>query len=138
MRQRREAIAWRYLEELADVNEIALPPEDLNRIHSWHLFPVKLRSEELAISRDVFVEELKRSGVGCSVHWRPLHLHPYYQDMFGWQPESFPVATAVWKRLISLPIFSAMLDEEVDHVISTVRDICARYSHVGSLCAVMA
>lgn len=137
MRQRREAIACRYMEALADVNEIDLPPENVNRIHSWHLFPIKLNLEELLISRNDFVEELKRSGVGCSVHWRPLHLHPYYKEMFGWQPEDFPVATAVWERLISLPIFPAMLDEEVDHVIRTVRDICASYAHVGSLCAVM-
>jgi perosamine synthetase len=137
MRQRREAIACRYREALADVNEIDLPPENVNRVHSWHLFPIKLNLEELLISRNDFVEELKRSGVGCSVHWRPLHLHPYYKEMFGWQPEDFPVATAVWERLISLPIFPAMLDEEVDHVIRTVRDICASYAHVGSLCAVM-
>ena len=136
MRQEREAIARWYMEALADVEEIELPPEDVNRIHSWHLFPIRLQLERLAINRNEFLEELKESGVGCSVHWRPLHLHPYYQETFGWQPKDFPVATAVWERLISLPIFPAMRNDEVDQVIRTVRSVCARHARVGSLCAV--
>jgi dTDP-4-amino-4,6-dideoxygalactose transaminase len=136
MRRRREAIAHWYMEAFADVEEIELPPEDVNRIHSWHLFPIRLHLERLAINRNEFVEELKKSGVGCSVHWRPLHLHPYYQETFGWQPEDFPVATAVWERLISLPIFPAMRNDEVDQVIRTVRSVCARHTRLDSLCAV--
>jgi len=136
MRREREAIARWYMEALADVEEIELPPEDVNRIHSWHLFPIRLQLERLTINRNEFVEELKESGVGCSVHWRPLHLHPYYQQTFGWQPEDFPTATAVWERLISLPIFPAMRNDEVDKVIRTIRSLCARHASVGSLCAV--
>jgi dTDP-4-amino-4,6-dideoxygalactose transaminase len=136
MRREREAIARWYMEALVDVEEIELPPEDFNRIHSWHLFPIRLQLERLAINRNEFVEELKKSGVGCSVHWRPLHLHPYYQETFGWQPKDFPVATAVWERLISLPIFPAMRNEEVDRVIRTIRSMCGRHRRVGSLCAV--
>ena len=136
MRREREAVARYYMEALADVEEIELPPEDANRVHSWHLFPVRLRLEWLAIDRDTFIEELKRSGVGCSVHWRPLHLHPYYREVFGWRPEDFPVATAVWERLVSLPIFPGMRKTEAEHVIRTVRNLCARYAHAGSLCAV--
>ncbi len=136
MRREREAIARWYMEALADVEEIELPPEDVNRIHSWHLFPIRLQLERLAINRNEFVEELRESGVGCSVHWRPLHLHPYYQQTFGWQPEDFPTATVVWERLISLPIFPAMRNDEVDKVVRTIRSLCARHASVGSLCAV--
>ena len=78
--------------------------------------------------RDEFIEELRQSGIGCSVHWRPLHLHPYYRETFGWQPEHFPVATAVWERLVSLPIFPGMREDELTHVIVSVRDLCARYA----------
>ncbi len=128
MRRQREDIARRYLETLGDVEELELPAKDENRIHSWHLFPIRLRLERLLINRNVFIEKLKQSDVGCSVHWRPLHLHPYYQETFGWRPEDFPVATALWERLVSLPIFPGMRDNELEHVVHTVRGLCAQYA----------
>ena len=130
MRREREKIAHRYLEELADMEEIELPCDDLNRIHSWHLFPIKLNLDGLSINRDAFIEELKQLGIGCSVHWRPLHLHPYYQTTFGWKPEDFPVATSVWQRSISLPIFSGMTSQEVEYVVTCLKTICARHSRL--------
>ena len=128
MRREREGIARRYSEALSDVGEIELPIEDVNRVHSWHLFPIKLRLERLSISRNVFIEKLKEAGVGCSVHWRPLHLHPYYRETFGWRPEDFPVATAVWERLISLPLFPGICDNEFEHVVHTVKGLCAQHA----------
>lgn len=127
VRRERESLARFYREALGNVAEIELPPEDRNRIHSWHLFPIKLRLERLNINRNEFIEELKQSGVGTSVHWRPLHLHPYYQETFGWKPDDFPVATSMWQRLVSLPIFSGMTSEEIDHVVNTVRYLCAKH-----------
>ncbi len=111
-RQAREAIALAYLQEFADLAEIELPVVPENRVHAWHLFPIRLRLERLAIDRNTFVDELRAAGVGCSVHWRPLHLHPYYRERFGWQPESFPVATPLWERVVSLPLFPGMRDDE--------------------------
>jgi perosamine synthetase len=127
MRCRREAVALRYKQRLADVAEVETPPVDTNRIHSWHLFPLRLRKELLTISRNAFKEELQQEGVGTSVHWRPLHLHPYYRETFGWQPENFPVATSLWERSISLPIFSRMTDGQIDHVIDSVKRLCSRH-----------
>jgi perosamine synthetase len=124
MRLERERIAARYCEALAGVEQIELPLHDANRIDSWHLFAIKLRLKRLATDRDGFMNELKRAGVGCSVHWRPLHLHPYYQKTFGWRAKDFPVATAQWKRLVSLPIFPGMRNDEIEHVIRTVKQIC--------------
>jgi dTDP-4-amino-4,6-dideoxygalactose transaminase len=126
MRGERELIARHYRESLGGVSQIELPPADENLIDSWHLFPIKLHLKRLRITRDAFMDELKRAGVGCSVHWRPLHLHPYYQKTFGWRPQDFPIATAQWKRLISLPIFPGLREDELTHVISTVKRICAR------------
>lgn len=136
MRKERESIATYYLESLADVTEIELPPVDVNRIHSWHLFPIKLRLEGLKIDRNAFIEELKKARVGCSVHWRPLHLHTYYEETFGWQTEDLPVATATWKRLVSLPIFPGMRSEELKHTIETVKSVCERFSCEGQPAAV--
>jgi perosamine synthetase len=126
MRRERARVAERYLRELAEVNQIDLPLPGENRIHSWHLFAIRLKLKQLKIDRDEFIQELKRGGVGCSVHWRPLHLHPYYRKSFGYRPKDFPVATAEWKRLVSLPIFPGMRGEEIVHVIDTVKRICVR------------
>ena len=131
MRRERESIALRYREALAAVAEIELPPpadSKNNRIDSWHLFAIKLRLKRLKINRNAFMNELKRAGVGCSVHWRPLHLHPYYQKTFGWRAQDFPIATAQWKRLISLPIFPGMLEGEIEYVINTVKRICKSHA----------
>lgn len=125
MRKQREAIAAFYLESLSEVNSISLPPTDENRIHSWHLFPIRLKLGELSIDRNEYIDELKLNGVGCSVHWRPLHMHPLYRNRLGWREELFPVATQFWSEIISLPIFSAMTAEEMDHVVETVKDLCA-------------
>jgi dTDP-4-amino-4,6-dideoxygalactose transaminase len=126
MRRRRDEIAQRYLRGLADVNAMELPPDPEDRLHSWHLFPVRLRLERLRIDRNAFVEEMRKEGVGFSVHWRPLHLHPYYVETFGWQPESCPSATALWQRLVSLPIFSSQTDAEASRVIELLTDLCRR------------
>jgi len=128
MRQTREAIAQEYLHRLADVEEIALPPTDSERIHAWHLFPIRLELETLTIDRNAFIKELNRIGVACSVHWRPLHLHPYYEGTFGWRPVDLPTISAVWTRLVSLPLFSSMCSTEIDAVVNGVRALCARSS----------
>jgi perosamine synthetase len=117
----RARIAARYCAALGDVDELELPYERPDRQSSWHLFVVRLRLEYLDIGRDAFIEELRRAGIGASVHYRPLHLHPYYRETFGYLPEHFPVATAEWRRCISLPIYPTMSDREIERVIATVR-----------------
>jgi perosamine synthetase len=128
MRLGRERIAEEFLRRLGDVEEIELPPTDPDRIHAWHLFPIRLRLESLTIDRNAFIRELNEAGVACSVHWRPLHLHPYYEETFRWCPTDLPAASAVWTRLVSLPLFSSMRGGEIDAVVGTVRAICARSS----------
>ena len=120
MRQEREAIVEYYHSALADVAALELPPKRPNRIHSWHLFPIRLRLERLDIDRNRFMELLRERGIGCSVHWRPLHLHPYYQESFGWKSEHLPAASQVWPRLVSLPLFPGMRQEEQEYVVRSV------------------
>ena len=128
MRLEREGISRYYREAFAGVEGLELPPEVDDRIHSWHLFPVRLRLESLTVGRNEFIDELKKAGVGCSVHWRPLHLHPYYEETFGWRPDDLPAATATWPRLVSLPIFPGMKVEEIGHVVKTVKALCAKHA----------
>jgi dTDP-4-amino-4,6-dideoxygalactose transaminase len=131
LRQEREMLACRFSEAFTDLEQIDLPPDPPHRIHSWHLYPIRLNLERLSLDRNEFIELLRDAGVGCSVHWRPLHLHPYYES-FGWKPADLPTASAVWKRLISLPLFPGMTDDEQDLVITTVRDLCGRHGVSGA------
>lgn len=127
MRLEREAVAEYYFDELANISEIELPPTCDDLIHSWHLFPIRLKLDQLTVDRNRFLEMLRAEGVGCSVHWRPLHLHPLYAETLGWREEDFPVATHLWKRLISLPIFSSMSISEIKQVVETVKKLCNNY-----------
>ena len=135
MRAERETLARRYLAAFADADQIELPPDPADRMHAWHLFPIRLRLERLSIDRNRFLDLLRERGVGCSVHWRPLHLHPYYANAYGWKPHDLPAATAVWTRLISLPLFPGMRTEEQEHVIHVVRDLCAQHAVETALAA---
>ena len=126
MRRAREAIANEYRVRLASVDELELPPTDPDRLHSWHLFPIRLRLDKLTIDRNTFMRELALAGISCSVHWRPLHLHPYYEQTFGWRPHDLPEASCVWTRLVSLPLFSKMEPRDVDAVVSAVKNACER------------
>ena len=120
LRAERESVAHFYLDAFANLDELDLPADPADRLHSWHLFPIRLSHEKVGFSRNTFIDRLREAGVGCSVHWRPLHLHPYYQEVFGWQPESFPVSTEVWERLVSLPLFPGMQQEEQAYVVEVV------------------
>jgi perosamine synthetase len=128
MRQQRQAIANFFRAALCDVAAIELPPSSADRVHSWHLFPIRLKLDRLRIDRNRFIEEIRGRGVGCSVHWRPLHLHPYYQEAFDWRPEHLPVASAEWLRVISLPLFPGMRIEEMQQVVDVVRTVCNEHA----------
>jgi perosamine synthetase len=124
----RTKVARRYNQLLEDVEEIQLPQEASDRRSAWHLYVIRLHLDRLNIGRDAFIEELTQAGIGASVHWRPLHLHRYYEETYALDPEDFPVATAEWQRCISLPIFPGQTEEEIDHVCRTVRAIAARHA----------
>jgi len=124
MLRQREAIVQAYQADLVDLAELELPPVLPDRIHSWHLFPIRLNLSRLSIDRNAFIDELGARGIGCSVHWRPLHLHPYYRETHGWRPEQLPAASSEWQRLISLPLFPSMLEEERQRVVGAVTEIC--------------
>ena len=100
-------------------------PEDL---HAWHLYVIQLELENLEISRDRFIELMAEAGIGTSVHFIPLHLHPYWKERYGYKPEDFPAALNVFKRAVSLPIYPKMSDSDVERVISAVTSILERYS----------
>ena len=128
-RRARQRVARRYREALSECEPIAQPPEPLDRIHAWHLYPIRL--DPNALQRDTFVDRLAARGVGFSVHWRPLHLHPYYAEM-GWTSAQLPVASRVWETLVSLPMFPDMTDAEHDYVVESIKKVLSRASSTAA------
>jgi dTDP-4-amino-4,6-dideoxygalactose transaminase len=126
--ERRREIARRYDRELAGL-PLRTPhvtrPDD---VHSWHLYVLQLDLESLTIDRDRFIEAMAERGIGCSVHFIPLHLQPYWRDRYSLRPEHFPVASDVYRRAVSLPIYTRMTDDDVGRVIAAVRDVALRHS----------
>ena len=94
---------------------------------AWHLFVIKLNLEKLSINRNRFISELKDRNIGSSVHFIPLHLHPYWKEAYGLKESDFPTASAVYKQIVSLPIFPDMADEDTGDVVSAVKDIVSCY-----------
>jgi dTDP-4-amino-4,6-dideoxygalactose transaminase len=127
MMVRRREIAHTLQAELASVD--ALETLDVNdpEAHAWHLFVVRLRDGLLNIDRAAFIEALRELGVGASVHFIPLHIHPYYRETYGYQPGDLPVAQGCYERSISLPIYSKMDNDQVARVAQAVADICAAH-----------
>lgn len=123
MRDRRAAIAGRYTQAFAGLPELDAPPDAEDCQHSWHLYALRLNLHRLRIDRAQFVEELKRRNIGSSVHFIPLHLHPYYRESYGYAPEDFPNAYHEYLREISVPIYSKMSDDDVQDVIDAVVEI---------------
>lgn len=119
----RKKIADRYLEGLKDLELITLPTVKNDRESSWHLFPVRLNLEMLTKNRAQIIDELKKHNIGVGVHFMPVHQHLYYSETFKLDDKNFPIASASFPRLMSLPIYPGMTDESVEKVINTLIDI---------------
>jgi len=127
MRLRRKAIAERYTEVFCNLPQLQVPSDRPECLHAWHLYMLRIHLDRLSIDRASFMEELKQRKIGASVHFIPLHIHPYYRETYGWRSEDFPVAYEEYLREVSLPIYSRMTDEDVEDVIRAVCDIVERY-----------
>ncbi|MET0795625.1 MAG: DegT/DnrJ/EryC1/StrS family aminotransferase [Polyangiaceae bacterium] len=129
--QARCEIARALREQLADVAELQLPTELPNRRHAWHLFAVQLELSRLSIDRARFIELLNERGISASVHWMPLHMQPYYREVFDYEASAFPTAAGAWPRLVSLPIFPGMTQEETFAVADAVKGIAREHARRG-------
>jgi perosamine synthetase len=120
----RRAIAERYLERFAALPELECPPRgEGTEEHAWHLFILRVRPDLLKIDRNAFIHELRELGIGTSVHFIPLHLHPYYQKVHGYKPDDLPNAKDSYSRCLSLPIFPDMSEPEIERVIECVLEV---------------
>lgn len=121
MLKRRRQIAYKYNDAFKDLPEVETPytVED----HAWHLYVIRLRTDRLKIDRNEFIEQLKTKGIGTSVHFIPLHMHPYYRNTYGYQPGDYPICHRIFKQIISLPIYSKMSSDDGLRVIEAVREV---------------
>jgi dTDP-4-amino-4,6-dideoxygalactose transaminase len=118
---RREQIATRFDQALADLPLILPPrPQHAGDLHSWHLYVIRL-SDQASINRDQLIDSLFADGIGVSVHYIPLHLHPYWKERYDLQPEQFPHSQKAYERMVTLPLYTKMSDDDVERVIKAVR-----------------
>ncbi len=123
MQQRRELIVEQYDAAFEAMPELELPPRQPYNQSAWHLYLLRLNLDYLKIDRNTFLENLKAANIGFSVHYIPLHMHPYYRERFDFSPESFPQAAENYRRVVTLPLYPAMSDQDVQDVIEAVQTI---------------
>ncbi len=128
MWQRRHDIAQRYHQAFQNHPAFQLPVDRSDCQHAWHLYILRLNLDNLTIDRAKFYDELKLRNIGASVHFIPLHIHPYYRDKYGYTPQDYPVAYGEYTRALSLPIYSKMTDGDVADVIEAVLDVAKMYA----------
>ena len=122
---RRREIAARYTAAFQDLRGVVTPSVRPDVNPAWHLYPVRFNTSQLRRDRAHVFRALRAENIGVNVHYIPVHLHPYYRDRFGYQGREYPVAETAYEQLISLPMFHAMTDQDVEDVIAAVNKVSA-------------
>lgn len=124
-RAKRQAIVDQYNAAFKNSPVVLPQGAPTNGLHSWHLYVLRL-SDQCPLTRDQFVEALYAQGIGCSVHYIPLHLQPYWRETYKLKTEHFPVSQKAYERMVSIPLYSKMTQSEIDRVIQAVQSILAK------------
>ena len=124
--RRREVVAA-YEKGLGDLQEVQLPVERPEVESAWHLYVIRLHLTRLTIDRNAFIEELKARNIGTSVHYLPVHMHPFYRDKYGYKPEDCPVAADAFTRMLTLPLHPGLSDEDIQDVVDAVLDVVSTH-----------
>jgi len=127
MQQRRREVVAQYNAAFGEDEALQIPTERPGMESAWHLYVLRLNLDRLTIDRSQFIEEMRARNIGTTVHFIPIHLHPYYRDKYGFQPEDFPVAYREYQRVVSLPLHPGLTDKDVADVIAAVKDIVNRH-----------
>jgi dTDP-4-amino-4,6-dideoxygalactose transaminase len=125
----RTRLAMRYQDAFRGLDALLLPqPVPYPTRHAWHLYTPLVNLDALTIDRDRFMQELKDRNIGVGLHYTAVHEFSYYREHFGWHPEDFPEAHFVSERIMSLPLFPMLSDDDQDDAIAAVREIAARFA----------
>jgi dTDP-4-amino-4,6-dideoxygalactose transaminase len=116
-----------YDEAFRDLEVVKTPLTHSDRNHVYHLYAIRLDLNQLTIDRAQFIDKLREFNIGASVHFIPLHLHPFYQDRFGYRPGDLPCADALYESVLSLPLYPRMSEQDVNDVIEAVSHITSTY-----------
>ena len=127
MQERRIEIADFYKNSFKDIPQIIIPKIKNYTKHAWHLYSILINTDLMKIGRNEFIEALKAENIGSSVHFIPLHLHPYYKEKYGFKCGDFPNAEYIYNREISLPLYPKMTDQDVIDVTSAIKKIIYYY-----------
>jgi UDP-4-amino-4,6-dideoxy-N-acetyl-beta-L-altrosamine transaminase len=127
MQKRREEIVDKYNKSFNGISQITTPTAKSYTKHAWHLYPIQINEDLLTIGRNEFIEALKAENIGTSVHFIPLHIHPYYKEKYDFKSTDFPNAFSLYNNEISLPIYPKMEDKDVEDVIFAVEKIIDYY-----------
>jgi dTDP-4-amino-4,6-dideoxygalactose transaminase len=122
--QRRTQIAQRFNAALARLPVVTAPEPPRGELHAWHLYPLRVR-DDAPIARDSMIERMFALGIGCSVHYIPLHQQPYWRDRYGLTASMFPHSQRVYERQVSLPIYNRMTDADVERVVDGIAQVLA-------------
>lgn len=125
--RRRREIVQRYHAAFSLLPEVQIPIERPEAESAWHLYILRLHLDRLTIERARFINELKERNIGTSVHFIPVHIHPYYRDKYRYRPDDFPIAYREYQRIVSLPLYPRMSDQDVTDVIEAVTDVVEKY-----------
>ncbi|MFA6809033.1 MAG: DegT/DnrJ/EryC1/StrS aminotransferase family protein, partial [Eubacteriales bacterium] len=123
MQIQRNAIVERYKGAFSKFGELELPAKSDYVRHAWHLYIIKLNLDKISVDRAEFIEMLKEENIGTSVHFIPVHMHPYYRDTYGYKEGDFPQAEKTFERIISLPLYPRMDEKDILDVIEAVTRI---------------
>ena len=125
---RRREIAAVYTTALREIRGIVVPTVRSEANPAWHLYPIRLELDRLSVDRAQIFRALRAENIGVNVHYIPVHYHPYYRERFGERAGEFPVAENAYERLISLPMFHAMTDGDVEDVMHALRKVLGHYA----------
>ena len=125
---RRRMIAAQYTSAFRELPAVMAPVVRDGMNPAWHLYPIRLRLELLSARRPEIFQALRAENLGVNVHYVPVHEHPYYREQFGYKGGQYPVAEDAYERLISLPMFHAMTDQDVKDVIAAVSKVLNFFS----------
>ncbi len=125
--EKRIRYARMYDEAFASLPELTTPLRYPDRLHAYHLYVIRLNANRLSIDRAQFIEKLKEYNIGASVHYIPVHLHPFYQKEYGYKRGDLPVTEEIYDSIVSLPLYPKMTDKDVEYVINVVREIIQNY-----------
>ncbi|MBD3384807.1 aminotransferase class I/II-fold pyridoxal phosphate-dependent enzyme [candidate division KSB1 bacterium] len=121
MQKKRKELAQLYYQLLIENDHIILPPRPVDSVHAWHLFVIRLKGISKTLNRNFIIRDLNKQGIGTSVHFIPLHIHPFYQNNFGYEMGDFPMAETTFESVISLPLYPDMTETDVLEVVNALQ-----------------